>query len=258
MNKQDKGNGSKGIEWTDWTFNPVGGCFHDCSWKMPDGSVANCYAEDSAASVQRQSGGKNYAFGFKHHYFYPNRLGEPLKEKTPSKIFVCSMADLFGHWVPDDQIQQVLDICEQAHWHTFQLLTKNAPRLLKFEFPANVWVGASVPPSFMMGRELSHEQQVKMLIRTLDVLKQVNAPVKWMSIEPLSWDVAPLFDDCGLRWMVIGAASNGRKYYQPKPEWVEGLLNQAAQQQIPVFFKGNLEWSPRFNEFPVTPTARGK
>ena len=41
LNKQGKGK----IEWTDFTWNPVGGCRHACRWKMPDGTIARCYAE---------------------------------------------------------------------------------------------------------------------------------------------------------------------------------------------------------------------
>ena len=45
MNKQDKGNGKRGIEWTDYTWNPVGGCRHGCRWEMPDGAIALCCFE---------------------------------------------------------------------------------------------------------------------------------------------------------------------------------------------------------------------
>ena len=45
------------------------------------------------------------------------------------------MADLMGNWVQPGQIEQVLNVCALASQHTFQLLTKNAPRLLKFGSP---------------------------------------------------------------------------------------------------------------------------
>src|SRR6516225_8055911 len=35
---------SRGIEWTDETRNATGGCLHACEWKMPDGTIAGCYA----------------------------------------------------------------------------------------------------------------------------------------------------------------------------------------------------------------------
>jgi protein gp37 len=67
-----------------------------------------------------------------------------------------------------------------------------------------------------------------------------------MSFEPLSWDVSDVvktYPD-SLRWAVIGAASNGRTYYQPDPEHVTRLLEILNYFQVPVFFKGNLKGNP--------------
>lgn len=260
MNKQGRIENGKvvgGIEWTKtvlpdgseqrgYTWNPVRGCQHGCRWTMPDGTVAECYAETIAERVAQAA----YVHGFEHHYWNPHVLTEPLKLKTPAKIFLDSMSDLMGHWVPDEQVEQVLDICRQAHWHTFQVLTKNAPRLKQFEFPPNVWVGVSAPPSIMFGRPLSLAQQTRMLKTMLDVLSVVDVPVRWMSIEPLSFDIAPLLENSNLQWAVIGAATNGRLTYQPRPEWVQNVLDVLDAQGTSVFFKGNLEWSPWREEFP--------
>lgn len=247
MNKQNKGNGKRGIEWTQFTWNPVGGCKHACRWTMPDGTAAICYAEEVAEKVAQSA----YPQGFQHHYWHPSRLQEPLKVKTPSRIFLDSMSDLMGHWVTDDEINQVLDICRQAHWHDFQLLTKNAPRLTNFDFPDNVWVGVSAPPSEMFGKPLSLAQQKRMVHRQLETLAKLTVPVRWMSIEPLSFDIAPLLVDSPLEWAVIGAATNGAKTYQPKPEWVTGVLKVLDAQGTAVFFKGNLKWNIWREEFPV-------
>ncbi len=247
MNKQQKSAQRRGIEWTDYTWNPVGGCKHACRWEMPDGSIAICYAEHVAERVAQAA----YPHGFEHHYWRPELLEEPLKLKEPAKIFLDSMSDLMGHWVPDEQIEQVLDIAREARQHSFQLLTKNAPRLLQFEFPPNVWVGVSAPPSFFMGRRLSEQQQARMVRRQIEVLRDVKAAVRWMSIEPLSFDIAPLLVDSDLQWAVIGAATNGPKSYQPRPEWVVNVLDVLDAQNTAVFFKGNIEWSPWREEFPA-------
>lgn len=214
---------------------------------MPDGSIVECYAETTAHRVAQAA----YPHGFAHHYWRPNVLHEPLALQQPAKIFLDSMSDLMGSWVPDGQVQQVLDVCRRASWHSFQLLTKNAPRLLGFEFPPNVWVGVSAPPSFMFGRRLSLEQQRRMVTRQIETLRQVNVPVRWMSIEPLSFDIAPLLRDTPLEWAVIGAATNGPKIYQPRSEWVQNLLDVLDAQGTQVFFKGNLEWQPWRENFPV-------
>jgi len=162
------------------------------------------------------------------------------------------MADLFGHWVPTDQVQAVLDAAGAAHWHTFLSLTKNAPRLLQFDLPANVWPGVSSPPDFMWGRRVSRETQARMLRRMLETLSRIEGRVTWASFEPLSWDVAPIVAEYpgALRWAVIGAASNGKTKYQPDPAHVQALLDVLDAQGVPVFFKGNLQWLPRREEYP--------
>jgi protein gp37 len=244
MNKQDKTNGTaklhqRGIQWCDYTWNAVGGCKHRCRWTMPDGSTAICYAEEVAKKFTA-----GYPLGFEHHYWRPQNLAEPAKLKQPAKIFMDSMADLFGHWVPAEQIQQVLNTVADANWHTFQSLTKNAPRLLQFDFPSNIWLGVSSPPDSMMGKDLSRQQQEKMLHRTMEVLSQLPANrVTWISFEPLSWDVAPIVAQYpnALRWSVIGAATKGPKVYQIDPGIVQNLLDVLDEQRVPVFFKGNLE-----------------
>jgi protein gp37 len=223
---------------------------------MPDGSVAICYAEAVAERLATSA----YPHGFAHHYWRPETLQEPLKVKRPAKIFLDSMSDLMGHWIPDEQVQAVLDICRQASWHVFQLLTKNAPRLLQFDFPPNVWIGVSAPPTWLMGKRLSRAQQVRMIERQLAILAQVRAPVRWMSIEPLSFDIAPHLTDAPLEWAVIGAATNGRQTYQPERAWVENLLALFDAQGVKVFFKGNLAWDAESwrEDFPCSEQARRK
>lgn len=215
---------------------------------MPDGTIAVCYAETIATKVAQSA----YPHGFEHHYWNPHVLDEPLKVQEPARIFLDSMSDLMGKWVPDEQIETVLDVARRAHWHTFLLLTKNAPRIEQFDFPPNVWVGVSAPPTSMLGKSLTLDQQKRLVERQLKALSAVRGTsVRWMSIEPLSFDIAPLLVDAPLDWVVIGAATNGKRMYQPEPQWVEDLLALMDKQNVPVFFKGNLQWSPWREEFPT-------
>jgi protein gp37 len=234
MNKQ----GPNGIEWTQYTWNVIGGCKHACGWQMPDGKIATCYAKTVAERVAQAA----YPEGFEAHYWHPKRLMEPMRVKTPSRIFLDSMSDLMGHWVKDEEIEAVLDVCRKASHHTFQLLTKNPKRLLNFEFPANVWVGASMPPDFMYGKPLSEPQKDRMLRITLETLAQVDAPVRWLSAEPLSWNIAPAME-ChpgAIQWCVIGAASNGKTLYAPNDGYVQALVEVLEDQAVTVFYKGNM------------------
>lgn len=270
MNEQKKPNG---IEWAraygrrGYTWNVIQGCLHDCHW-MVDGKKIECYAKTVA---EKFKGGKFFPDGFEHHYFNADRLGEPLALKEPAGIFLDSMSDLMGRWVPDGEIEQVLEVCRQAHWHIFQLLTKNAPRLLKFIFPPNVWPGVSAPPTFMFGKELTLAQQESMVRRQLDILcdlKKRGQPVCWMSIEPLSFDITEVFiewcDAAGhenfpLNWAVIGAASNGPKYFQPAAMHTQKLHDFLIPKGVKIFHKGNLSWTPHLEEFPeITLSEAGK
>ncbi|HRF94497.1 MAG TPA: hypothetical protein PLZ51_04865, partial [Aggregatilineales bacterium] len=72
-------------------------------------------------------------------------------------------------------------------------------------------------------------------------------------IEPLSFDIAPLLGDAPpLDWVVIGAATNGMRTYQPQRDWVEHLLAVLDARGIPVFFKGNLRWDSWREDFPTS------
>jgi protein gp37 len=52
----------------------------------------------------------------------------PAQKKKPANISVCSMADLFEEWVPDEWIKEVLAACAAAPWHNYMFLTKNPER----------------------------------------------------------------------------------------------------------------------------------
>ena len=133
-----------------FTSNPVVGCKHACRWTMPDGSIAKCYAE---TFTERWHPGN-----FTNVRFVPSELANIEKRKAASGIFIDSMSDLMGAGVKDEWIRAVIATMRNCPQHIFQVLTKSAPRLLKFDWPENVWLGASSPPSFMNGRELSDGQ----------------------------------------------------------------------------------------------------
>jgi protein gp37 len=251
------------IEWTrvygrrGYTWNVTGGCHHGCAWEMPDGTVAECYAKTVAEKFQRPG---FFEQGFEHHYFNPERLEEPKRLKEGAGIFADSMADLFGLWVPDDHVYAVLDVMRETPQHIYFTLTKNAPRLNKFAdaYPPNLWLGVSMPPTFMWDKRLRADQQLRMFERSLQVLEGIRNDglnnVLWLSLEPLSFDVSKSLDIFGacIDWLVIGAASNGPRYYQPDPAHVQGAHDAAELWEIPVFHKGNLKWPDVRREFPVT------
>jgi protein gp37 len=232
-----------GIEWArvwgrrGYTSNPVRGCMHRCQWEMPDGKIATCYAKETAEGVAR----KAYPNGFESLSFHPEELATIKKLKEPSGIFIDSMSDLFGAKVPDEWITKVMDTIRECPQHIFLSLTKNPPRLEgTFDFPENLWVGISAPPTFMFGKRMSREQQIAWFRRGLQFLSDTDAAVKWVSLEPLSFDLSAELVECGkaLHWAVIGAASDGRTTHQPDKHDFEMALY--AMKGRPVFFKGNI------------------
>lgn len=110
--------------------------------------------------------------------------------------------------------------------------------------PSNLWVGVSSPPDWMLGRRLTRRQQEAMLRKSLDVLRQVRertGNLVWMSAEPVSWDLTAVIDERHpLNWIVIGAASNGPRYYPPDPGHVARLLAIMDATATPTFSKGNI------------------
>jgi protein gp37 len=274
VNKQGKlvnGKVIGGIEWTKtvlpdgterqgFTNNAIPGCEHDCEWEMPDGTRIVCYAKTTA---ERGAAKAAYPHGFAHPYpFNEATLRKPLGHKTPARIFVDSMGDLFGAWVTWADIAKCFALYREAHWHTFLSLTKNPARLRAIPaallpLPPNLHVGFSSPADWMRGHVLTPAQKERWTHAALNVWDTLPAAVRWMSIEPLAWDIAPvLAEHRPLDWAVIGAASDGAKKHQPDPRHLENLLTVLDAQRVPVFFKGNLKASPHREFLPgFTPTA---
>jgi protein gp37 len=136
------------IEWTDETWNPVTGCV-----KVSPG-CKHCYAETFAERFRGvvMPTGKRHVF---HEGFEPTlrpaRLEQPLSWKTPRMVFVNSMSDLFGEFVPDTFLAAVFEVMRATPQHTYQVLTKRAERLEAWTRSApwlaratHIWLGVSV------------------------------------------------------------------------------------------------------------------
>lgn len=213
------------IEWTDYTWNPVTGCRHGCGY---------CYARRIA---ERFKGGKAWPNGFEPT-FYSERLPNPMGAREHSKIFVCSMADLFGEWVSDDWIQRVIETTFYRPGVIFQFLTKNPQRYSDFEFPQNCWLGTT-----MDGVE-DTEWNLDSLVHG-----GKNDNIKFVSFEPLlglPWNLTYFGE---LDWIIIGAQT-GPKAKPINPMDVQYLVDLAHRYTIPVFIKKNVGWPEKVQEFP--------
>jgi protein gp37 len=205
------------IEWTDATWNPVTGCS-----KISPG-CKNCYAARMAKRLHAM-GQPRYRNGFKVT-LQSDILTRPLSWREPRQIFVNSMSDLFHDDIPIEYIKQVFEIMSQAHWHTFQVLTKRSKRLAEIchelKWPENVWMGVSVENADYKFR-ISH-------------LQQVPAAVRFLSIEPLLGPV-PGLPLQGIDWVIVGGES-GPKARPMEEQWVKGIRDQCIEQDTPFFFK---------------------
>ena len=129
---------------------PVTGCRHECEY---------CYAQRIAErfggsgehgklmvldepKMRMQKSGKvavdTYPYSFAptlHRY----RLDEPYQRRGQN-IFVCSMADLFGEWVPDEWIEEVMNACLLSPQHrylfTSPFFSKNSLATSLSSFPS--------------------------------------------------------------------------------------------------------------------------
>ena len=96
-------------------------------------------------AVVTETGKKSpYPFDFEPT-FHKYRLNE-YQNKKGRNIFVCSMADLFGDWVPDEWIEEVFKACHDATQHNYLFLTKNPERYAELGMPCDnyLWYGTSV------------------------------------------------------------------------------------------------------------------
>jgi len=214
------------IEWTTWTWNPIVGCKHGCWY---------CYARKLTQRFK-----KVFPNGFEPT-FHPERLKEPWELRKPSKIFVCSISDLFAPWTPNEWRDAVLDsIFRCPIKHTFQLLTKNPERIPDVHFSDNVWVGTTVTNE---GNDSINVRQIK----------KVHSEVRFVSFEPLLQALPYSMRLDGIQWIIIGKLTGSRKV-ELKRLWAEDLIHEALDWDIPIFMKNNLcppfEKSELIQEFP--------
>lgn len=206
------------IEWTERTWNPTTGCT-----KVSPG-CKHCYAEVMARRLQAMRA-PGYERGFKLA-IHPHRLQEPLRRKRPTTYFVNSMSDLFHTQVPDAFLDQVFDVIRATPQHTYQVLTKRAERLPDYfgerSCPDNVWLGVSV-------------ENQRHGVPRIDLLRKVEARIRFLSVEPLLADVGKL-DLKGIHWVIVGGES-GHKARPMQQAWVDNVKRQCDAEGVAFFFK---------------------
>lgn len=246
------------IDWADSTWNPVTGCLHGCEYcyarriarrfcsnehGKDDGLLADLNCSQGCKGCSEMDGlefvgltrrwnhcpSAAYPFGFLPT-FHPHRLGEPARKTKPRTIFVCSMADLFGDWVPDSWIQEVFAACEAAPWHRYLFLTKNPSRYQALyedkalPYSGNFWFGSTITTP---GDEFTWFN---------------DTPYhSFVSIEPILEPFGEMDAEHWPEWVIVGAETGKRKgKVVPQKWWIDEIEATCAEKNIPFFMKESL------------------
>lgn len=269
------------IETFDATWNPISGCLHGCEYcyarniaerfRKREGYDLNedntifihhfdgsptvyelkepCFFEEYDPFGEKSDKDKikaPYPYGFKPT-FHRYRLNDYIGKKGRN-IFVCSMADLFGKWVPDEWIEEVFEACEKAPQHNYLFLTKNPARYEEYGVKAfsasgifNLWYGMSVTTEKELGKTWMLPEYCHTFI----------------SIEPILEDFNIVNGDLrlsDLEWVIIGDETGRRKdKVVPERKWIEDIAKECERNGIPIFMKSSLAdiWGePLIQEFP--------
>lgn len=205
------------IEWTEMTWNPTTGCD-----KISAGCKF-CYAEIMSKRLQAM-GLEKYKDNFEVRT-HEDALDTPYTWKSSKVVFVNSMSDLFHKDIPLEFIKKVFKVMNNNPQHVFQVLTKRAERLFELhtelKWTHNIWMGVSVENDKVRNR--------------IDFLRNTNAKVKFLSLEPL---IGPLknLNLNNIDWVIVGGESGHR----PRPmdaDWVINIQEQCKDNDVAFFFK---------------------
>lgn len=209
--------GKTKIEWTECSWNPITGCT-----KISDG-CAHCYAATLTRRLVAMHNPR-YKNGF-NVTVHEDLIELPKKWKTPRKIFVNSMSDIFHESVPDDIILRIFATMNACPQHIFQVLTKRPERLAqlndRINWTPNIWMGVTI-------------ENNKYLYRA-DLLRKCDAKLRFISAEPLIGEI----NDISLEqidWLIVGGESGS----QARPmdiSWVRALRDKAKTEKVAFFFK---------------------
>lgn len=254
------------IDWCDATWNPVTGCYHRCEYCYArriaerfgcatiaiydeDGYVVDGFvtcADGTCHEMEHpyEDCGKGRIAPYPYEFdptFHRYKLDEPQHWKKPHTIFVCSMADLFGEWVPDEWIEQVFKACEAAPQHRYMFLTKNPARFKQLrkngvKLPNDCWIGTSVTRDA--------EQADQYTGRTGYLSENWDTTVQWfVSVEPILERMSrgSIENLTAMNWVIVGAETGRRnERVIPEKKWIDEIAEECKRCGTPIFMKESL------------------
>jgi len=257
------------IEYVDYTWNPLTGCFGPDGDKKRPQRCWYCVAHRMANGFlqKRYLAAPPILSDTREDPFSPRwwkeRLVEPRTVKKSARILVVDMGDLFHPAIPITYACAVVEVATACPQHTFLYLTKNPARYQELRsWPGNCWVGTTITNQSDWNTRWP-------------IMQSINAKVRWVSFEPM---LGPILIDHPPDWAVIGALTENRGVKQVQgydallktivygdyeerelrtvcrsllnrfgvqdecARWIYGLTRQLVAWKVPVFHKRNLPW----------------
>jgi protein gp37 len=215
------------ISWTSSTWNPIRGSLGNWHCIKVSPGCQNCYA----ARLNMRFGGPDYRVDYDTLRLDERALVKPLHWRTPRKIFVCSMTDLFEARVREDWIARIFQVMYDAPWHTYQVLTKRPERLTELARGGRVLAGLPDWPHIWCGTSIENDAYVW----RADALREAPARIRFISAEPLLGPL-PSLDLSGISWLISGGES-GPDYRPMDPQWARDLRDACIRAGVAYWHK---------------------
>lgn len=203
------------------TWNPIKGCEHDCSYCYLKTMYGGAYAMNPRLDLNELS----------------TNLG------TGNFIFVGSTTDMFGEFIPDENIKMVFDHCRKYPGNRYLFQSKNP---IRFKYLKD-WI----PPTAILGTTLEtnnyqngFNSKAPSPVKRYLAMKDFDMFPKMVSIEPImdldpgiltNWisNINPVF-------VSIGADSKGSDLKEPNAATIKTLI-RSLRKVTEVILKDNLK-----------------
>ena len=229
------------IGWCDYTVNMWLGCSEVSE------ACRNCYSRHLMTKIMKSSfkdyWGRNPKAESRYYLGEANWQDKVVKKDEQArklginiKFFVNDMSDVFedSQWVKEEWRQELWEHIGRTTNSTFQLLTKRPENMAKYwpSVPKNVrdkcWVGVTI------------ESQKRMWER-LHILNEIEAPIRFVSAEPLQEEIDFHFDRFkNIDWVITGGEQAcATNVVEADPRWYRSIKNQCLVHDVEYYHKQN-------------------